>query len=588
MAKLFTTNFKAYTIEKFISSDPMFYMFLGKHTPFPNDSIPPTPTDSVVDTYITGYGEAFAAKAIAPTDVSFMVPRNDWVSNTGYTAYRESSGTLYGNNFYVSVATNSGYSVFKCLSNNGVKSVYAPDVNATSPTDDIYQTMDGYQWKLMYSIPTATFDKFATRDFIPVFANTEVKAAAVDGAIDYIDVSYGGSNYDGYTNGTFQSVQVSGNTRVYVIDASASSNANFYIGSAIKITSGTGDGQLRVITDYQVSGSTRTIVVDQPFSPAPTTTSTYDISPHVVVTGGGTGFQGRALVNAAASNSIYRVDVVNRGSGYYYGSAVAVGNTGGLTNTAVLSIVVGPKGGHGYDPVKELGSKYLCMTTTFDTTDVTANTKVIDANEFRRVGVLVNPLLANVHLSYTGATNIFTLGDKITQANTGAYGTLVADDGVTLSLANVSGSFLPGNNSVNYIRGQTGINPTLAEVSSVYNNGSQAMTANVSYVNLTTRAHISGISGTFLEDEVVTLTGNTSTSNAYVYFANTTQVWMTSFRGTTGTTITGTTSGATASIVSVSPSDFVYGSGNILYLENISPINKAAGQTETKKVIIEF
>ena len=588
MTKLFTTNFKAYTIEKFIASSPMFYMFLGKHTPFPSDSSPPAPTDSVSDTFITGYGESFAAKAISADDMSFMIPRNDWVSNTGYVAYRESAGTLYGNNFYVSVPTSTGYSVFKCLSNNGVASAYAPDVGSTSPTDDVYSTMDGYQWKLMYSIPTTTFNKFATRDFIPVFANTEVKAAAVDGAIDYIDVSYGGSNYDGYTNGTFQSVQVSGNNRVFVIEARASANANFYVGSAIKITSGTGDGQLRVITDYQVSGSTRTVVVDEPFSPAPTSLSTYDISPHVVVTGAGSGFQGRALVNAAASNSIYHVDIVNRGSGYYYGSSVVVGNTGGLTNTAVTSIVVSPKGGHGYDPIRELGSKYLCLTTTFDTTDATANTKLLDTNEFRRVGIIVDPLLSNVHLTYVGANNVFTLGDKITQANTGAYGTLVADDGVTMTLVNVSGSFLPGNNSVRYIRGQTGVQPTVAEVAAVYNNGSSALTANVSYVNLTTRVFISGISGTFQPDEVVTLTGNIATSNAVVYYANTSQVWLTSVKGAPGATITGLTSTATASIDSVSPPDFVNGSGNILYLENISPINKASGQTETKKVIIEF
>ena len=588
MTKLFTTNFKAYAIEKFISSNPIFYIFLGKHTSFPEDGAPPVPADSVSETYINGYGEAFVGKAVPPTSISYMIPRNQWVANTGYMAYRDTSGALYGNSFYVSVQTDDGYSVFKCLSNNNTSSIYAPDVNSTSPSDDIYETADRYQWKLMYSIPQATFDKFATRDYIPVFANTDVKDAAVDGAIDYIDVSYGGSNYDGYTNGAFQSVQVSGNTRVYTIESSASANASFYVGSAIKVTSGTGGGQIRTITEYQVSGSTRTVVVDTPFDPSPTTTSTYDITPRLVVVGGGTGFQGRALVNSAASNSIYKVEIVNRGANYSHGSASVVGNTGGLTNTAVVSVIVGPKNGHGYDPIRELGGKYVCITTTFDTTEPVANTKLLDVNEFRTVGLMVNPLLANVHLTYTGATNIFTIGDVITQANTGAYGLLVADDGVTLSLTNVYGSFLPGNNSVNYIRGVTGVTPTVAEVSAVYNNGSPALTANVSYVNLTTRIDISGISGTFLPDEVVTMTGNTATSNAIVYYANTSAVWITSSRGTVGSNITGITSGATATINSVTPPDFISGSGNILYLENISPINKASGQTETKKIIIEF
>lgn len=588
MSKIFTTDFKSYIIDKFVSASPLFYMFLGKHLPFPDDSVPPTPVDRVSETYTGAHDTMFAAKAVRPIDVSHMIPRNEWVQGQSYIAYRDTS-ELIGNTFYVSVPAADGYDVFKCLSNNKTVSMYAPDLTATSPSaDDAYETADGYQWKFMYTIPQDTYDKFASRDYIPVFANTEVVNSAVDGAIDYIDVVYGGSNYDSVAQGTLQTVAVSGNTQLFNIESSASSNSGFYVGSALKITQGIGAGQMRPIIGYTTSGSTRTVVVDEAFAIQPSTTSTYEITPYVVVSGGGTNFQGRALVNTAASNSIYKVEITNRGQGYNYGSAVVSGNTGGVANAAILSIVIGPKGGHGSDPIRELGGKYLCMTTTFDYANPTANTKIVPANQFRSIGIMVNPKFANVQITYTNADGLFTVGDTVTQNGTGATATIAADDGTTMTLTNVLGNISTGNTTVNYIKGTVGITPTRAAVTSVRNNGSDALTANADYINTTTRVGISAVSGTFGLDDIVTMTGNVATSNAVVYFANTSTVWLTNAKGNFGGTITSVTSGASATIDSVTPSDFIYGSGQILYLENISPINKTADQTETIKAIIEF
>jgi hypothetical protein len=265
-----------------------------------------------------------------------------------------------------------------------------------------------------------------------------------------------------------------------------------------------------------------------------------------------------------------------------------VGNTGGVANAATLSIVISPKNGHGYDPVRELGGKYLGMTATFDSAELTSNTKMLDTNDFRSIGIIVNPLLANVEVTYTGATGLFTIDETVTQQATGATGVVVSDTGSDLILTNVLGSFLPGNTASYWIVGNTGVTPTTATVVSVRNNGSANLTANTSYLNLTTRLSVSAMTGSFVVDEQVTLTGNVQTSNATVYFANNTAVWLTAVEGTIGSQITGLTSGAVASITSATQPDLVHGAGQILYLENISPINKASGQTETIKAIIEF
>jgi hypothetical protein len=315
MSKLFTTKFKTATVARIIATNPIFYMFLGKSQSFPDDSNPPEPIDRVSETYTGVYDSMIAAHSIASTDMSPMIPRIDWQSGVGYKAYRHDAADLYGNNFYVSVSSGSGYDIFKCLSNNNTVSTAAPDSTATSPSDDVYETSDGYQWKYMYTVPNAVFNKFASEDYIPVSANAAVVGNAVSGSIDYARVTYGGSNYDAYNNGTIQATSVGGNSLLYVIESSASANANFYNGSAIKITTGTGAGQQRTVAGYQVSGSTRTVVIDAPFTTTPSTSSTYEITPNILVIGNGTNFQARALVNAAASNSIYKIEISNRGSG---------------------------------------------------------------------------------------------------------------------------------------------------------------------------------------------------------------------------------------------------------------------------------
>ena len=586
MSKIFTNNFKVRVIDSILAYNPSFYIFLGKPIPFVDDSLPPAPQDSVDQTFLGAHDSMIVAKSIALGEVSYMIPRHDWVANTGYTAYREKDGTLFGNKFYVSVSSGSGYDVFKCLSNNNVLSTVAPNAVATSPSDDIYETSDGYQWKYMYTADTATVEKFATRDFLPVIPNADVTGNAVPGSIDYIAVDYGGSNYDAYTSGTIQAAAVSGNSLVYTIESSASSNANFYVGSAIKITSGTGAGQQKTITGYSVSGATRNVVLDAPFTTQPSTTSTYEITPSVLVVGGGQNFVGRALVNAAASNSIYKVEINDRGLGYRYASATVSGNTGGTTNTAVLSVVISPKGGHGYDPIRELGAKYLCLTTTFDTTDTEASGKMLDTNQFRSIGVVVDPTFANVQLTYTSSTGNFAIGETITQSNTGAVGTLVRRTSTTLTLTDVVGSFLVGNLSTNYITGDT--TSVTAEVTAVRNNGSDPLAGEIVYANATTKLNISSVAGSFAEDDVVTFTGNTATSNAVIYFANTSQVWLVNVKGTIGSNLYSFDNTSTAVIDAVVPPDIIPGTGDIVYLENISPINKAQGQTETIKAIIEF
>ena len=193
MTTVVTTNLKLANIDDFISSinSEVYYLFTSWSLPFSDDLNPPTISDTVNDTYIDPYKYMINAKLLSNTNVTPMVKRHDWVYNTVYEKYSHDNSTLMLSNFFVIVDEGAYYSVFKCLdNNNGSASTDAPSITGTSPSDDIYFTSDGYQWKYMYSITQSEYDNFATTEYIPVFANTQVSGNAVSGSIHLLFILF--------------------------------------------------------------------------------------------------------------------------------------------------------------------------------------------------------------------------------------------------------------------------------------------------------------------------------------------------------------------------------------------------------------
>ncbi len=428
MSILIPNNLQLINVDNFIESftEPnynIYYYFLATPRPYASDSSPPRLYDNPQTTEIDTYDNMICGKRITSSDVARMVTRRDWASGTVYTPYAHDTLNLYTSNFYVVHPESGSYHVFKCINNNrGANSTVAPLFSQTAADDDFYYTADGYQWKYMYSITSTQYSKFTSTGYIPVYVNANVVGNAVSGAIQSIQITNSGKGYSSYCNGFFQEVRVSGNPLVYSIDSTtASSNANFYINSAIKISSGPGSGQQRVITGYTVSGTTRRVIIDSPFSTAPTTLSKYDISPLVQVLGDGSGATARATVNAT-TNSIYTIEITNRGEGYTYASIVITGNTGTInvstgsttTNSATAKAIISPKGGHGSNAASELGSRYVGLSAEFDS--ALSGGKVVDENDFRVVGILKDPLFANVVLEISGGSGTFSDGEVVYQS----------------------------------------------------------------------------------------------------------------------------------------------------------------------------
>jgi len=422
-----TDDFKVNQADQFVESfseieKTYYYMFFGRHVPWPNGAVPDVEL-SAQGTDIDTYNHMIFAKKIDASDVSLAIPRIDWSAGTVYTQYDHRVANLTLEAFYVGVTEGDNYNVFKCLYNNGgAPSEVAPSFAAFSLVesgdadtyDGYYETADGYQWKYMYTIGSDDFIKFSTNRYIPVIANTEVAEFATTGSIDVILVENPGSGYNNFFAGEFalgSDIGYLGNTMYYGVRAangvSPSSSNGFYSGCIMKITSGTGSGQYREVVDYINSGSARYVILDDSFTITPDTTSTFELSPKVSILG-------RASANATArailgqGNSVFSVEVLDRGRGYLSANAVIIqANVAVESNTAVLVPVISPKGGHGSDAKSELGARWVTISTKVIGDE---NGSIAPGQKFSQVGILKDPKFANLELTTSKYSNTAVSG----------------------------------------------------------------------------------------------------------------------------------------------------------------------------------
>jgi hypothetical protein len=400
----------------------VYYIAASKHTVYDDgdDSIP-TPFDSEKEVTIDPYKEIIFGKKITSADVSMMVPRYTWTSNTVYAIYDHEDSNLFAKQFYAVVDGGSTYIVYKVLdNNNGAPSTAQPSSTSESACNFI-TTADGYRWKLMYKLDEAEFEKFATEEYMPVQTSANVAGNTINGALDVVLVTNNGSSYVSTLTGQFAADDlrgsiptISGNNVTYRLNANAASNSDFYTSSGLYLSSGTGAGQIREILSY--SAATRVIQIDSPFTTLPGTDTSYTVAPLVRITGDGADAKAYAVVssNSTVSNFIQKIEIVNRGSNYSYATAVVTGNTGGVSNSAVLKVIVPPPGGHGSDAPGELGSSYMGVSVSYNTTE---SGFITTDNDYRKFIVIKDPLFSSVTLSVDDIAGTYTNGERVHQVS---------------------------------------------------------------------------------------------------------------------------------------------------------------------------
>ena len=243
-----------------------------------------------------------------------------------------------------------------------------------------------------------------------------------------------------------------------------------------------------------------------------------------------------------SSGAISAATVTTAGTGYTYAyirsaDVVAGTNAAGGGSGCNLNVIIPPKGGHGYDALKELGAYYVMINKSLTGAEGTSDIGV--NNDFRRIGLVRNPynygtttvasattrrqIFAAVFSSVSGT---FTADEEINQASTGAVGKVIEYDSTNKILYWYQTRFPDVGTDTNG--------------------------------NATAFSGANAITGQSSSASATPNTSNSTTTNAVVFSSG------------------------------YSTPELVADSGDILYVEERSPITRASDQTENIKLIIEF
>ena len=161
-AKNFIRSIAATTVSK-----DYLYAFIARNgawsggTDSNGNEIPPTPIDKLNGEELTTRSNIIGAKRIQESDTTHVIPRNDWLTGTIYQAYSNNNASLFSTDFYV---VTDDYNVYKCITSPGTASTVKPTGTSTSNLN----TVDGYTWKFLYTVPAASLLNFLTTDWLPV------------------------------------------------------------------------------------------------------------------------------------------------------------------------------------------------------------------------------------------------------------------------------------------------------------------------------------------------------------------------------------------------------------------------------------
>ena len=138
--------------------------------------------------------------------------------------------------------------------------------------------------------------------------------------------------------------------------------------------------------------------------------------------------------------------VTTRGTNY---TTANVTISGGGGSGAVARAIIGPPGGHGKNPVHELGGSNIIMSVRVDGDE---DGVLIANNDYRQVSIIKDPLIY-------GSSNAFTntvFSQTLTLAIAGAGPDYVSDEyvyqGSSLDLATFSARVLSWNTSTNIMK----------------------------------------------------------------------------------------------------------------------------------------
>jgi len=187
--------------------------------------------------------------------------------------------------------------------------------------------------------------------------------------------------------------------------------------------------------------------------------------------------------------------------------------------------MIEPKGGHGYDAIEELGGFNVMVNSRLENDEAGSFTV---ANDFRKIGLLSQPLFANGDLAIAST----------------------ADQATTITLQTLAG--------ISYVQDALVTGAQSGATGRVVDATTSGTTGTLRLIDVThgtnASAGFDNIPGSFQADEALTIATTSTTANT---------------NGVVG-------------------GDLKQFSGDVLYIEHRSPVTRASDQIEDVKLIINF
>ena len=211
------------SFESDLDSIPL-YVFYGRPQAWdsPNGSDSPTKPNNSFSSELSIRQNMMSLSKVERSDTRIAFVSKPWSKKVfGQYDIDKDYDTPNSRDFYAfqNVANANNYgAVYKCLDNNGgVTSTERPEFNPQSAPKTLD---DGYKWKYMFTISGAELSKFQTvqdevnPNYLPI--NTDSTYKSDPGTIDRISITAGGSSYTPPANTVFSTVDNNTPIAVYV------------------------------------------------------------------------------------------------------------------------------------------------------------------------------------------------------------------------------------------------------------------------------------------------------------------------------------------------------------------------------------
>ena len=584
MAAIISGNFRSLNAAAFVDEikgdRSNVYVGLGKSSPWggtttanTSDTDAPTPTDTL-EAINEARQQLIGLKIVTDADVSHVVPRYDWNAGAEFVAWDSTDPAIFDKAFYCLTAD---FKVYKCI----VAPVSGGVSDVPTHTDAaITATTDGYYWKYMYTILAADSEKFLTNSYMPVKTLTEQTKGTVATAISNSNtftldfenprIQVGqiitADNTGGTSNVAADTtvVSVSGKTIVASASITALADGNIVTFGNFLSTDPKFLQQQSQLTSRalgSVGGIERLKLISGGTGYSDSGTNTA-----LVITGDGTGIATPGTINANyITGGAFTSDIILTGDAATSGTdvvgtnftvaqAVVTSSDAGASG-AEFTPIISPRGrpgfstasangGHGTDPVFELGGFYVGLNVQISGTSDTA---IANTQDFRQISLIRNPLIGGViptnPVSAINTLKFISYDTAHTGGDTGAS-TNYATKGANLAVAAQADDHVIENT-------ETGFKGYIVNVDT---------TAKRIYY--------------FQND----LTGYVAPTDADMVIK------------TGGQAVAGFAMSASSDDIGISaaPNSFNAGTGEMLFLENRDPIQRSTSQIEDVKLIIEF